>query len=386
MGAVYILLFGPRGAGKTTYLKDLPFFEKATYINLLRASEENRFGRNPDELLNIAQAIPKKNQDHHIIIDEIQKIPKLLDIVHECIESIPHVKFILTSSSARKLKRDGANLLAGRAFVYQLGVFTYIEIEDRFNLNQSLRWGLLPKIMEYNSIDKKQKYLETYTNTYLKEEIWAEQFVRDLAPFQYFLQVAAQSNGKPINFSNIARDVGISDTTVSQYYAILEDTLLGFFLHPFQHSFRKRLNKSPKFYFFDTGVTRTLAGNISLPLNESTYEYGDLFEQFIILQCMQLANYYHSDFRFSYLCTKDGAEIDLVVERPGRKTLLIEIKSSENVSANQLTNLRKIAEDLGNAEAICFSCDNRPKQLKSITVLPWKQGIKQYFGSDSTST
>ena len=371
-------LFGARGVGKTTYIKGLRYFPGSIYINLLIAAQENRFSRNPDELIDIARALPKKPQ--HIIIDEIQKLPKLLDTAHELIETMPHLKFILTGSSARKLKHGGANLLAGRAFVYHLFPFTYTEIPEQFNLNAALRFGMLPKLFEYKDDEKKQKYLEAYTNTYLKEEIWAEQFVRDLSPFQYFLQVAAQSNGKIINFSNIARDVGTSDTTVSKYYAILEDTLLGFFLHPFQHSFRKRLSKTPKFLFFDPGIVRALSNLSSIPLLESTSQYGDAFEHFIILQCKQLANYYRTDFQFSYLKTKDEVEIDLVVERPGEKILFIEIKSTERVQAHQLTALKTLSEDFGDCEAVCLSRDPYPKQVNHIRVLPWEPGIIEFFG------
>lgn len=373
-----ILLFGPRGVGKTTFLKNLPYFSEAIYINLLQATEENRFSRQPDALIDIAKALPSQ-QDQHIIIDEVQKIPKLLDIVHEVIETLPHIKFILTGSSARKLKHGGANLLAGRAFVYDLSPFTYLEIADEFDLKSSLSWGMLPKTINYVDEDKKQRYLEGYTNTYLKEEVWVEQFVRELDPFRYFLQVAAQSNGKIVNFSKIARDVGISDQLVIKYYSILEDTLLGFFLYPFQHSFRKRLGKTPKFYFFDIGVVRTLLGTISLPLSESTYEYGDTFEHFIILQCMQLAKYYHRQYRFSFIRTKDDAEIDLVVERPGEKTLFIEIKSSVNVQESQLRVLKSLSEDFGDCEAVCFSRDPYPKKLGNISVLPWAEGVRSHF-------
>ena len=372
-----LFLFGPRGVGKTTFIKSLPYFPQAIYINLLKAQEENRFLRNPDELTAIVRGL--RNTRQHVIIDEIQKLPKLLDIIHDLIETVPTVKFILTGSSARKLKHGGANLLAGRAFVYHLFPFTFTEISDSFQLDHALRWGMLPKLFEYDSDEKKQKFLEAYTNTYLREEIWAEQFIRELSPFQYFLQVAAQSNGKMINFSSIARDVGVSDTTVTKYYAILEDTLLGFFLYPFQHSFRKRLSKAPKFFFFDPGIVRALLGLSSVPLSEHTSGFGDAFEHFVILQCKQLAKYYRSEYRFSYLKTKDDAEIDLVVERPGMNTLFIEIKSSKTVQPIHLKTLKSLASDFGACEAVCFSRDPYPKKIDTIRVLPWQQGISEFF-------
>ena len=155
--------------------------------------------------------------------------------------------------------------------------------------------------------------------------------------------------------------------------------MLGFFLEAFQHSFRKRLSKGLKFYFFDPGVVRTLTAQLSLPLRESTSAYGDIFEYFIILQCIQLASYYHHDYRFSYLMTKDGAEVDLVIERPGLATLFIEIKSTDNVQDSHLSTLKKLSHDFGDCEALCFSKDPYPKKLDGITVLPWQQGVQHYF-------
>ncbi|MDX2345312.1 MAG: AAA family ATPase [Legionella sp.] len=373
-------LFGARSTGKTTILRNLPWLKEAVFINLLEAKTENRFARNPDELSAIVRALP--GNQSHVIIDEIQKLPKLLDIVHDLIETTDK-KFILTGSSARRLKRDGANLLAGRAFVYHLYPFSFLEIENQFHLNQALQYGLLPKIFEYKTTQKKELFLEAYANTFLKEEIWLEKFIRELDPFRYFLEVAAQSNGKTINFANIARDIGSNDNTVKSYYSILEDTLIGSFLQPFQHSFRKRLSKSPKFYFFDPGVVRVLTGQIEVPIVERTSAYGEAFEHFIITQCKQLASYFHRNFRFSYLATKDGSEIDCVVERPGLPILFIEIKSTESVEERQLSTLKTLATDFGECEAVCFSRDAYQKQYGIIKVFPWADGIKHYFSDKS---
>ena len=229
---------------------------------------------------------------------------------------------------------------------------------------------MLPKIFEYKTEENKRQFLEAYANTYLKEEIWAEQFIRELDPFRNFLEVAAQSNGNIINYSNIARDVGVDVKTVQKYFSILVDTLIGFFLNAFQHSFRKRLSKAPKFYFFDTGVVRTLANQLTLPVLESTSRYGELFESFIITQTVALSSYYHREYKFSYLKTKDDAEIDLVVERPGQKILFIEIKSTDNVQSSHLSTLANLARDFGECEAVCFSRDKYAKQLGDIMVYP----------------
>ncbi|MFA6037667.1 MAG: AAA family ATPase [Legionellales bacterium] len=371
-------LFGPRGCGKTTLLQHMPFFKKhGLLINLLLPEQSIALQRQPGSLQQIVSALP--HDITHVVIDEVQKIPKLLDVVHHLIETTDK-KFILTGSSARKLKYGGANLLAGRAFVYHLFPLNVLEIEAEFNLNECLSYGTLPQQFAYKSTDEKQRYLWAYTNTYLKEEIWEEQFIHELDPFRRFLEVAAQMNGKILNFANIARDVGIMDATIQKYYHLLEDTLMGFFLEPFQHSFRKRLSKKPKFYFFDTGITRALSAQLSIPLMESTSAYGEAFEHFIILQIMQLASYYHPEYRFSYIRTKDDLEIDLVVERPGKPILLIEIKSATLVHPEQLRNLRSAAQDIENSEAICLCREPFAKRYDNITVYPWLEGLKLFFG------
>lgn len=371
-------LFGARGTGKTTLLKSLPFLEKALYINLLKADTENRLARNPDSLATMVEALPSSTT--HVVIDEVQKLPKLLDIVHDLIESDTTNKFfILTGSSAKRLKHGGANLLAGRAFVYDLYPLSFLELGERFDLQTALQYGMLPQIYSYTDEQEKQLYLEAYTRTYLKEEVWAEKHVRDLEHFRYFLEVAGQTNGDIINFSNISRDVGVSDSLIKDYFSILEDTLIGFYLQPFQHSFRKRLSKKPKFYLFDPGIVRALLGLTEIPLAERTNGYGRAFEHFIITQCKLVASYKHRNYRFSYLSTKDGAEIDLVVERPGKPILFIEIKSTTDVTENQLKTLSVMKKDFGECEAICMSRDPYAKVINGITVYPWQEGIRKYF-------
>ncbi len=374
-------LFGPRGSGKSTLINNNFNNSKTMLLNLLDPVLEERLIRNPRLLIEMINAAGKSI--NHVFIDEVQKIPKLLDLVHLLIETTS-LKFILTGSSARKLKHGGANLLAGRAFVYNLYPFSFFELNN-LSLKQVLEWGLLPKIFHLRSKDEKTRFLQSYAYTYLKEEIWAEQFIKNLDPFRYFLEVAAQMNGKVLNFSNIARETGVDDKTVKNYYSILEDTLIGFNLNPFNHSFRKRLNGKPKFYFFDTGVVRALRNILNVSLEESTSLYGETFEHFIILECIKLANYFRPDYRFSYLMTKDGAEVDLIVERPGKKHLFIEIKSSKNVSEFNLNTLAKLSEDFNAAsslgsEALCFSNDDCKRKLANgVMVYPWLEGLRKYF-------
>ena len=377
-----ILLFGARGTGKTTLLQTC-FPEDISYwINMLLPEEEERYSKNPSELIPLVKALPKHKR--FIVIDEIQKVPKLLDVVHYLIESTDKI-FILTGSSARKLKHGGANLLAGRAFAFHLYPLSFLELIGRFDLEEALHYGLLPKIFSYTQKEYKINYLNSYAHTYLKEEVWNEHFIRKIDPFRKFLEVAAQSDGKELNYSNIARDTGVDVKTIQSYYSILEDTLLGFHLEAFQHSFRKRLTKSPKFFFFDVGVSRALSRMLSVELNPKTSYYGEVFERFVILECYKLAQYHHPDYRFCFLKTQEGKEIDLVVDRPGQRLLLIEIKSAHDVTEDKLKTIKKIHSEIKNSEAVCFSQVNMAKCYDSIWVLPWQEAIKRYFSVASLS-
>lgn len=365
-------LFGPRNTGKSTLIQQN--FPDALLIDLLNPEEEERYLRNPNTLKHEVLAATQT----HIVIDEIQKIPKLLDVVHYLIETTQKY-FVLTGSSARKLKHGGANLLAGRAFVYHLFPLCTFELGDAFDLNTSLTWGGLPKIYHHQTDEDRAEFLKAYAHTYLKEEIWSEHIVRKLDPFQKFLEIAAQMNGRIINTHKIAQDVGVDDKTINQYFEILEDTMIGFLLHGFQHSARKRLSAKPKFYFFDTGVKRALARQLSLSIVPSTYDYGDAFEHFIILECQKLASYHRKDFQFSYFMTQDGVEIDLVVERPGQPLLFIEIKSKTDVQERDIKELAFLKSSFLEAEMVCFSQDKRSKIIHNISVVPWQEGLVRYF-------
>ncbi|CAL7959763.1 conserved hypothetical protein [Gammaproteobacteria bacterium] len=371
-----LFLFGARGTGKSTLLQQLFLPDNCLWLNLLDPEQEARFAINPKELSNLVLALSKKTT--HVIIDEVQKVPKLLDVVHFLCEKTKK-SFVLTGSSARKLKFGGSNLLAGRAFVYNLFPFSFLELQDQFNLNSALQWGLLPKVVFLKTNEEKQLFLQAYATTYLKEEIWGEHFIRRLDPFRKFLEVAAQCNAKIINYANIAHDTGVDDKTIKEYFGLLEDTLIGFFLEPFKHLFRKRLSAKPKFYFFDCGVVRALGRSLSVPLTVSTSVYGEAFEHFVILECVKLAAYFKPEYRFSYLRTKDDLEVDLVVERPGKLILFIEIKSSSNVQERDLSQLRLVTRDFKMCESVCFSQDSQAKQFDCIRVMPWRDGILKFF-------
>lgn len=373
-------LFGARNTGKSTLIQHRFSPDNTLTIDLLEHQQESRFSHNPDELFNIVENLPDKIT--HVVIDEIQKVPKLLDIVHRLMLK-KNKCFIMTGSSARKLKTGGANLLAGRAFVYHLFPLSFIELGPSFDLFEALSWGTMPQIFQLDSEQDKKQFLSAYAHTYLKEEIASEQIVRQIEPFRRFLEVAAQCNGKVVNFSNIARDTGTSDKTVRTYYQVLEDTLIGFFLEAYHGSFRKRLRQSPKFYFFDTGVVRELTRLTDIPIRERTNHFGNYFEHYIILECHRLASYLKPNYKFSYIQTKDNVEIDLVIERPGKPLLLIEIKSSQSLQKEMITQFIKLSKAIPNAEAICLSRDMYAKQYEHVRALPWLDGLKEIFEIDN---
>ncbi len=375
-GSNSFFIFGPRGAGKSYWLKN-KFANRSDvfWLDLLDDATEEAYSQKPGLL---REKLLKKPYPH-VVIDEVQKIPKLLDIVHLCIENLAtkRTQFIMTGSSSRKLKRGGANLLAGRAFLYFMHPYSARELGVDFDLSSALCYGMLPKVHELGTPEDKKEFLKSYVRNYLKEEIRIEQLVRKLDPFRRFLEVSAQCNGKIINFSNIARDVGVDDKTVENYYSILEDTLIGFFLPAFHRSIRKQQHQAPKFYYFDTGVKKTLENTQDVLVVPGTYEYGNAFEHFILLEVMKLNEYSRKDYRFYYLRTKAGVEIDLVIERPGMPYALVEIKSSNRVQDRDLNALLSFSKNFKKPDLFCWCNEKTGRISKGVTLLNWAEGIKE---------
>lgn len=365
-------LFGARGTGKTTYIRDLFNSRESLYLDLLDPEIEDLYARNPGRLESQVRALPEAVQ--WVLIDEVQRAPRLLDVVHRLIETTGK-HFALTGSSARKLRRGASNLLAGRAFVYNLHPLTVPELGDAFKLDEALRWGTLPRLYALDSDEDRRAYLRAYALTYLKEEIAAEQIVRRLDPFRQFLETAAQANGTILNYANIARDVRTDPKTVRSYFSILEDTLIGFLLPAYHRSVRKQQRVNPKFYFFDTGIKRSLDRSLDVPLNAGTYEYGKAFEHFVITQIAHLARYRHPDWRLSYLRTGAGAEIDLVIERPGLPIALLEIKSSGRVEEKDVRNLNRFAGDFAEPLALCVSRDRERLRMGGVLCVCWREAL-----------
>lgn len=371
-------LFGARGTGKTSLVKSHFAVDKGArdvlYLDLLNLELEAKYQLNPELLYKELSALSSEVKT--VIIDEIQKVPKLLDVVHRKIEE-SSLRFVLTGSSARKLKLGSANLLAGRAVVAYLFPLLAGELGEHFDLHSALSFGTLPRIINLKDAVEKKRSLKAYANTYLKEEVWGEQLVRKIEPFRRFLQVAAQTHGQPVSYSKISRDVGVDDSTIRSYYSILEDTLVGFFLPAYAGSERKKLRTTPKFYLFDNGVKRALDGSIDFALQHGSFEYGTLLEQFIIAEISRQISYLELSVVPSFLATEGGVEIDLVLERAGRIEALIEIKSGSRVDIQDLRHLRSVGSKFSGAKCYCLYGGDSCYLEDQIKVCPWREGIEQ---------
>lgn len=291
------------------------------------------------------------------------------------------IKFALTGSSSRKLKKGSANLLAGRAASFQLSPFSALELGNDFELLRSLKFGNLPYFWSLPRISDQDcsRSLYSYVSTYLKEEIASEQLVRNLNPFRRFLVCAAQMNGKIVNYSKIERDAGISPSQSSRHFEILVDTLIGDYLVPYDFSIRKRQSQKSKFYFFDTGVIRTIQNLTEEDVIPSTFEYENLFETFLINEFIKLRNFLEKKWNYSYLRTKDGVEVDLIIEKPRGKPILIEIKSTSKLNKDDFTSFSKISKDFPGSEKYVLSNTENQFEDDDIRCLHWKKGLQEIF-------
>ena len=286
----------------------------------------------------------------------------------------------MTGSSARKLKRGQANLLAGRAVSYYLYPFSCFELGKVFHLNNVLQFGSLPQLLSLKSKKEKLLFLESYTQNYLKEEILQEQFVRKIQPFKNFLEIAAQLNGQTINYSKFAREIGSDHKTIQNYFSILEDTLIGFTLPAYHRSIRKQQQKAHKFYLFDTGIKKALEETLTQPLKPRTFAFGQAFEHFILMECFKLNHYFRRSYKFSYYKIKSGLEVDLIVQRPGKKELLIEIKSTDEVRREHIKTIKKFSLDWNTPHlAQVWSLDKQIQNIEGIQCLPWDKALAKLF-------
>ncbi len=357
-------LFGPRQVGKTTLLGEC--FPDSLSINLLKTGMFRSLSANPGKIRELIAGAPKTGDQQIVVIDEIQKLPILLDEVQDLMESDRSLRFVMTGSSARKLKRSGANLLGGRARWLALHPISYLEYltagaQALDTIETLVQWGGLPSVL--NSSTKKED-LNDYIGTYLKEEIQAEALVRNIGAFSRFLQTAALLNAKQIMFSNVASDAEVPARTVREYFDVLEDTLIGKLLAPFGHTVKRKAVVASKFYFFDVGLANAMVGRWSI--QQGTPEYGDAFEHWIWRELDTAIAYRRLDVDLSYWRSTSKFEVDFVVT-PKHKTvpeLAIEVKAKKNVGHKDLSGLLAFAEDFSKVRKIVVSLES----MKRITT------------------
>ena len=364
-------MFGPRQVGKSTLVKHLLTDMDCLEIDLLKSDILLKYKKNPSLLRAEIEFLLRNKDNVFVFIDEIQKCPELLNDVHYLIEKFKgKLSFILTGSSARKLKRVSVNMLAGRAWRFFLFPFTHVELGQRFNIDDALLRGTLPPVID-ESLEDGFRTLTAYAQTYLKEEILDEAIVRDIGAFSRFLDMAADQSGKIVNFSTIARETGVSGKTVKGYYQILEDTLIAIKLEPYLKSARKRLTIHPKYYLFDIGVVNAINGRTSISSVKGSTIYGMLFEHFVILETYRLIHYAEKSYRIFHWRSSHGAEVDMVVEA-NDGLWAIEIKSSRIVKSGVLKGLRSFMEDHPDAKPLCISICDTPYMAGDIPVIPWR--------------
>ena len=365
-------LFGARGTGKTSLIDRQ--LTDALVVDLLSGDYYLPLSQNPSELAAIVEARP----DVLVVIDEVQKLPLLLDEVHRLIQKKGR-RFLLTGSSARKLKRNNANMLGGRATQAVLLPFTWHELQSvqQFALERVLQFGSLPRV--YLS-DSPYEELLDYVSLYLKEEIQLEAEVRNLPAFIRFLKFAAQSSGELLNYSNIASDVGLSAKTIKDYFEILDDTLIGYRLEPWRAGKSRKTVATAKHYLFDCGVIHALTGTRHLDRNSNLY--GRSFEHFVINEVRAYNAYRRRHWELAFWRTKHGEEVDLVID----DRLAIEIKSTQRASSRDSKGLGKIAEENAWQRRILVSQDPIERKYDGeLWLMPWDKFFQRLWAGEFDS-
>jgi uncharacterized protein len=369
-------LFGPRQTGKTTFIRER-LKPTDLYINLLPHRTGLEYAKEPGRFREEVLAHLRTNKRPTIVVDEVQKVPGILDDVHALIED-HNLQFILTGSSARRLRRGASNLLAGRAYTYHLYSLTERELGDDFNLERALRIGCLPVLWDKEADEDPQQFLQAYSDTYLREEVANEGFVKDLAPFARFLDIVAANDGEVVNFSAIARDCGVSVKTTQSYFQILEDTFLAFRIDPWTRSARKRLVSHPRYFLFDPGVTNALAQTLGPKLPPMLR--GRRFEQLVVTQALARAAYDRLNLSFHFWRTNTGQEVDLVVSRGLGVLAGIEIKSTAKLHPGDLNGLRAFLTDHQKAQGFVVGPFALRRELEGgLQAVPWREFLEKDF-------
>lgn len=358
-------LLGPRGSGKSTWLKAQ--FPEALWIDLLEPDNQRYYGAKPERLRETLKSFPDKKQ---IVIDEIQRIPELLSLIHAVIEEKQGHQFILTGSSARKLKREGVDLLAGRAFMLHMHPFMAAELKDRFSLQKALTDGLLP--LAWDS-ETPHLVLKNYCGLYLKEEIQAEGLVRNIHTYARFLEAISFSHGSQLNTSNIARECDVSRTTIDTYLQILIDMLLAFTLPVFAKRAKREVVKHPKFYLFDIGVYRAVRPQG--PIDRSEEMGGASLEGIVAHHLRAWIDLQKKDYQLSFWRTRTQLEVDFIVYGPD-EFCAIEVKNSESISPKDLHGLQAFCEEYPEAKPVLLYRGTRRRMEKGILILPCEEYLK----------
>ena len=361
-----VFFWGPRQTGKSTLLKTL--FPNALWFDLLMSEVYKRLLVNPEYLRQVVLGY----EGSVVVIDEIQRIPNLLNEIHWLIENTK-TQFVLTGSSPRKIIRSGENLLGGRALRYELFPLVSDEIPD-FDLIRALNHGMLPKHYLANS---PKRLIDAYLGNYLQDEIVAEAKIRNVDVFARFLEAAAFSNGEIINLSNIATDCGVSAPTIKDYFQILEDTLIGNFIPVFQKKPKRRVIKAPKFYFFDVGITNRLLKRGAIEKGGELF--GNAFESFIFQELKAHAHYSLLDYNISYWRTASQFEVDFIL---GDHEIAIEVKSSSNINKRHLNGLKAFMEEYKVKKAIVVCTEPLPRRVGEIDVLPCNEFLKRLWSNE----
>jgi predicted AAA+ superfamily ATPase len=365
-GTESFFLWGPRQTGKTTLLRDA--YPDGFWIDLLRSEEYRRYLQNPERLREELAA--RSSPPDIVVIDEVQKVPSLLDEVHWLIEN-RGVHFALCGSSARKVKRGAANLLGGRAVRYELHGLTARELGDEFDLTRVLNHGYLPRIY---AAERPGRLLRSYVADYLREEVASEALVRNLPAFSEFLNVAALSDTHLVSFSTIARECGVSSHTAKSYFEILEDTLLGRFLRGYTKRPKRRVIAAPKFYFADVGVVNHLARRGEILAGAELY--GKAFENWVFHELVAANAYAERYATLAYWRLASGIEVDFVVDD---MRVAVEAKATTKVTDGHLKGLRRLAEDHPRAETRVVVClESRARRSDDgILILPARDFCSQ---------
>ena len=348
-----MFLFGGRQVGKSTLLKER--FPKAVYFDLLNSELRNRFRQHPEVF---RESLLRYPQETLVIVDEIQKVPDLLDEVHWLMVN-KGLFFILSGSSARKLKKSGANNLGGRAIPETLFPLVSAEIPD-YDLERAVQNGMIPR---HYMVANARNRLKSYIELYLKEEIIEEAVVQNVDDFVRFLEVAAISDGEMLNYENVAANCGVSANTVKAYYKILCDTLLGFEVPAYSKVIKRKLAKASRFYFFDVGIANYLTGRHHLA--PKTPEYGHAFEHLVMQEIAAYLGYSNSEEKLTYWHTYDNQEVDAVI---GDARVAIEIKSTDSVQASHKKGLAEFAKEHPNVRQILVSRDRVTRRSGDIDL------------------